>query len=233
MKKFLLTSAVLALLGASVTMSVMAQPPRGERPPGGERPDGPPPEGRRHDGEQGEHGRPPMPNPLVAALDTNGDHEISAEEIQAATASLLTLDKNGDGKLTDDETRPPRPEGGGREGGGREGAPRNGAGRQGAGPQGRDGGGPPGRGPEGGPMGPPNAERFVEHAMHHDADGDGKLSKAELTKFAEEFISRMGRPGGSGGPGGQGGGPGEKAGGRPDPQGGGPEGERPRRPAAE
>ena len=246
MKKFLLASVVLALLGASVTMSVMAQPPREERPPGGDRPEGPP-EGRRRDGEQGEPGRPPMPNPLVAALDTNGDREISAEELQAATASLLTLDKNSDGKLTDDEMRPPRPDGGGREGapregggrdGGREGAPQNGAPQNGAGrgegPQGR------GQGPGQGPMGPPNPERLVEHAMHFDADGDGKLDKSEMMKFAQEFTSRMGRPGGPGGPGGEGGpgggrpggegGPGGGRPGGPGPQGGGPEGERPRRP---
>ena len=247
MKKFLLASVVLALLGASVTMSVMAQPPREERPPGGDRPEGPPPEGRRGDGEQGELGRPPMPNPLVAALDTNGDREISAEELQAATASLLTLDKNSDGKLTDDEMRPPRPDGGGREGGprdgggregaGREGAPRDGAGR-GDGPQGRGQG--PGQGPEGGPMGPPNPERMVEHAMHFDADGDGKLDKSEMMKFAQEFTSRTGRPGGPGGEGGPGGrrpdgegGPGGRRPDGPEPQSGGPEGERPRRPAAE
>ena len=231
MKKFLLAGAVLALLGVSATMTVLAQPPQEDRPPGGDRPDGPPPEGRRGErgpdgpGGPGEPGRPPMPNPLVAALDKNWDHEISAEELQAATASLLTLDKNEDGKLTDDEMRPPRPEGGGRGDGppGREGAGRGdgppggeGAGR-GDGPPGREGAGrgdgPPGggQGPggggpgAGGPGGPPNPERLVEHALHFDADGDGKLDKAELTKFAQEFTSRMGRPGGEGGPRGQGG----------------------------
>lgn len=253
MKKFLLASTVLALLGVSVTMSVMAQPPRDERPPGdGDRPDGPPPEGRRGDRGPDEPGRPPMRNPLVAALDKNGDHEISAEELAAATASLLTLDKNGDGKLTDEETRPPRPEGGreggprgegppGREGGQRDGGPRDGAPREG----GREGaprdGGERGQRPGAGPMGPPNAERLIEHAMHFDVDGDGKLDKAELTKFAEEFVSRMGRPGGPGGdsdPGGRrpGSPDGEGSpfgGGRPGGQSENPEGERPRRPAAE
>ena len=260
MKKFLLASAVLALLGVSATMTVLAQPPQEDRPPGGDRPDGPPPEGRRGErgpdgpGGPGEPGRPPMPNPLVAALDKNGDREISAEELQAATASLLTLDKNSDGKLTDDEMRPPRPEGAGRGDGppGREGAPglgdgppgREGAGR-GDGPPRREGAGrgdgPPGggRGPEGGgPGGPPNPERLVEHAMHFDADGDGKLDKAEMTKFAEEFTSRMGRPGGEGGPRGEGGPGGGRppVGGRPggpDAPGGNQEGARPRRPAAE
>ena len=280
MKKFLLASAVLALLGVSATMTVLAQPPQEDRGPVGDRPDGPPPEGRRGErgpdrpGGPGEPGRPPMPNPLVAALDKNGDHEISAEELLVATASLLTLDTNEDGKLTDDEMRPPRPEGGGRgegppgrEGAGRgEGPPgREGAGR-GEGPPGREGAGrgegPPGRegagrgeGPPGGgqgpgagglggPGGPPNPERLVEHAMHFDADGDGKLDKAELTKFAQEFTSRMGRPGGEGGPRDEGGPGGEgrldrgrpPGGGRPDgpdAPGGNQEGDRPRRPAAE
>ncbi|MCA9013362.1 MAG: hypothetical protein KDB01_26615, partial [Planctomycetaceae bacterium] len=108
MKKYLLAGAGLALLGVSATVTVLAQPPREDRPPGEDRPAGPPEE--RH-GERGPRGpgRPPMPNPLVAALDTNGDREISAEELQAATASLLKLDKNSDGKLTDDEMRPPHP----------------------------------------------------------------------------------------------------------------------------
>ena len=45
-------------------------------------------------------------DPILAALDTNGDGEISASEIAAAATSLKTLDKNGDGQLSDDEVRP-------------------------------------------------------------------------------------------------------------------------------
>ena len=45
-------------------------------------------------------------DPLLNALDTNRDGTISSEEIAVATASLLTLDKNGDGELTADEIRP-------------------------------------------------------------------------------------------------------------------------------
>jgi hypothetical protein len=48
----------------------------------------------------------PLP-PLIRALDTNGDGEIDAQEIAAASASLRKLDRNGDGKLSGDEIHPP------------------------------------------------------------------------------------------------------------------------------
>ena len=44
--------------------------------------------------------------PVLAALDADGNNEISAAEIAAASAALKTLDKNKDGKLTGDELRP-------------------------------------------------------------------------------------------------------------------------------
>ncbi len=47
--------------------------------------------------------------PVIRVLDTDHDGEISAAEIAAASTSLLTLDANGDGQLTVDELRPPRP----------------------------------------------------------------------------------------------------------------------------
>jgi hypothetical protein len=80
--------------------------------------------------------------------------------------------------------------------------------------------------------GPPSPERMVEHAMTFDADGDGKLDRAELTKFAEEMQARRmrGGPGGPGGPGGEGRGKGQGAGRGPGRRGpGGPagDGERP------
>lgn len=45
-------------------------------------------------------------NPLFAALDTNGDGVIDAEEIANAAESLKKLDKNHDGKITPDEVQP-------------------------------------------------------------------------------------------------------------------------------
>ena len=44
-------------------------------------------------------------DPILAALDTNSDGELSAAEVAAAPAALRKLDKNGDGQLTEDEVR--------------------------------------------------------------------------------------------------------------------------------
>jgi len=52
--------------------------------------------------------RPMMP--IIAALDKNSDRIIDADEIKSASTSLKTLDKNSDGKLTEDEFRTQRPE---------------------------------------------------------------------------------------------------------------------------
>lgn len=90
----------------------------------------------------------------------------------------------------------------------------------------------------GGPGGPPSHERFVEHAMKFDTDGDGKLDREELAKFAEDIQRMRGGPGagrgergergqrgpGPGGPGGLGG-----PGGAGGPSGS-PDGDRPPRP---
>lgn len=74
-----------------------------------------PPHARSHD--KGPDHRPDKPvrtfpgrgsSPLVAALDTDRDHTLSSAEIEAATAALKTLDRNGDGQLTREELAPPR-----------------------------------------------------------------------------------------------------------------------------
>lgn len=57
-------------------------------------------------------------DPVLAALDADHDGTISAAEIANAPAALRTLDRNGDGRLTEDELRPAGGRGGFDRGGG-------------------------------------------------------------------------------------------------------------------
>ena len=158
-------TAVAALIAVALIADfLLAQPPegRGER---GERPDarrGRPP------GERGGPGGPGGPGgfggrggdfrrpefPLMVALDTNKDGEISVEEIKNASKSLKTLDKNGDGKLSADELRPTFP-------------------GRGPGPGGQGRGGP--GGPEGGRQASPEA--MVERIMSMDRTATAKCRR--------------------------------------------------------
>jgi Ca2+-binding EF-hand superfamily protein len=67
---------------------------------GGGREEGPGRGGRDGRGGAG------MRDPIFAALDTDHDNAISVEEIANAPAALKALDRNQDGKLTEDELRP-------------------------------------------------------------------------------------------------------------------------------
>ncbi|MCA8961838.1 MAG: hypothetical protein KDC38_15040, partial [Planctomycetes bacterium] len=145
-------------------------------------------------GEPRGWGRRRPPSPLLSALDVDQDEELSAEEIDGATAALLTLDQNGDGNLTLEELRPPR-----------EGRP------------GRGFGGPP----DMGRMDPivaaldkdRDAELFDDEVTDAtislrklDRDGDGMLSAEELRpRFGRGGPPGGRRRGGFGGPGGFGG----------------------------
>jgi hypothetical protein len=157
-----------------------------------------PPEGPPRD-------QPPPADRLRAALDANGDHELDAGEIEAASRSLAALDEDGNGRIERHEFRPPLPPPPGGFGGpGPEGRPPREDGAEARGPRGgfrpegprgerpqrdRPAGGPP---EAAGPRGRgPSPERFVERAMSFDADGDGKLDRDELGKFAEGMRERM------------------------------------------
>jgi hypothetical protein len=112
--KTLLTLLALSASALIVNAQDAGGPPNGDRPPG--------------QGPGGMNGHRPPPSPLMEALDANHDGVIDADEIANAPAALKKLDKNGDGKLTPDELRPKRPQGGG--------------------PQGRPPGGPDGQAPQ-------------------------------------------------------------------------------------
>lgn len=200
---------------------------RGDAPPGRGGEDGPGRDGRRPD----ERGFGPPPNPLLTALDADGDHVISADEIRNAAKALAKLDKNNDGKLDRDELRPDL---GDRRPGGFDGPPPR---REGEG--GRPGGG--GRGGEGGRPG--SSDEFLDRVMSFDQDKDGKLSRKEIPERMQRMLDRgdTNKDGSldrdelkkmfdqfQGGRRGQGGRP-PGDGGRPPRDGG----ERPRRPAAE
>jgi outer membrane protein assembly factor BamB len=70
--------------------------------------------GPQNRGPGGGGGPSPMQtDPVLAALDKDGNKEISTDEMATAPASLTTLDKNKDGKLSEDEVTPQRADGGG------------------------------------------------------------------------------------------------------------------------
>jgi Ca2+-binding EF-hand superfamily protein len=107
--------------------------------------------------------RGPRMDPASIALDADGNGVISAEEIRQSSAALKKLDKNDDGKLTEDELRPNFGPGGP--------------------------GGPGGRGERGGPGGPPQ-EDLTETLMAFDRNGDGKLTKSEVPERMQNLFAR-------------------------------------------
>ena len=171
MKRIAFAFTLLFVAGFAIYAAV-AQPPAGGRGPGPGGPGGP-------------DGFRPPPHPLEQALDTDGDHQLSAKEIENAVAALKRLDKNEDGKLGEDELRP------------RFGGPPGGPGGEGRGP-GRGGpDGPQGRGP--GPDGPPrdrdaarpgNVEEMVARIQSFDKNEDGKLTKDEIPERMQGIFER-------------------------------------------
>jgi Ca2+-binding EF-hand superfamily protein len=94
MKPTLQFLCALVLLGGTT----FAQPPAEEKHDH--------PEGERRGQGGGGPGGMMARLPVFKALDKDGDGALSAEEIAGASAALLTLDKDGDGKLSAEEIRP-------------------------------------------------------------------------------------------------------------------------------
>jgi Ca2+-binding EF-hand superfamily protein len=117
--------------------------------------------------------------PILRALDADRDGVISASEIANATKTLMTLDRNKDGKLSEDELRPEF--GGGFPGGRFPGGP---GGRF---PGGRFPGGPGGRP---GATAAPDTNTILGRFMVFDENKDGKLSREELPQRLHSLLTR-------------------------------------------
>lgn len=98
-----ITLALLTIGGAALvgnTQETGAPPPNDQVPPLRDGPAGP-------DGPDGPRPRPHRPASLLMwTLDANRDGTIDAKEIANAPDSLRKLDRNGDGKLTENELHP-------------------------------------------------------------------------------------------------------------------------------
>ncbi len=114
-------------------------------------------------------------DPIVSALDANGDGRIDKTELRGAAAALRKLDKNKDGQITSEEIRGP--------GDGRRGGPRD---------RPRGGGGPPGQ--AGGPRGPgpgdgPRQPWILVHADEIDLDKNKIISRDEIVGEATKAFA--------------------------------------------
>mgnify|MGYP000343437924 CR=1 FL=1 len=114
---------------------------------------------------QGGRGHGPGPgHPIVRALDTNQDHEISASEIANASAALLALDADKNGSVTKEELHPTHPN--------------------------RPADAPAGSRRPGPPEGAAGRTRPTDLVMLAlDADGDGALSAGEISRASASIAT--------------------------------------------
>ena len=192
--------AALPAAGFVLTAAV-AEPPAG---PPRDRPQGPADRLRAALDANGDHelDETELENAAAAlrSLDADGNGRIDRQEFRPPLPPPPPREFGDRGPERRPEGRPPR-----------EGGPEFRRPRDGERPDGPTGERPRGERPEGPPRerrdGPPrqrpegqrgrepgdrpSPERFVERAMSFDADGDGKLDREELGKFAEEMMTRM------------------------------------------
>ena len=102
---------------------------------------------------------------IFAALDTDHDNTLSAAEIDAASAVLKQMDKNGDGQVAAEEFPAPP-------------AGRGGRGRGGSGV-----GDEP-------PAAPPSPDDMAAALMAFDANKDGKLTRKEVPERMQGVFAR-------------------------------------------
>lgn len=188
--KFTIAFCIFALASHSMLSAQRPNQQRGgQRGGGGQR-------GERSQGGQGARGQTP---PLLRVFDTDGDNELSPDEIDAAAQALRKLDRNKDGRLTAEELRPQQR---GQFGGGR-GQAQQGGGRGQAQGRPQQQGGPGGRGQQGGGRGqqgggqgggrrgdPAQADaRFAAQISELDANRDNLISQSEIPQHMHDAFA--------------------------------------------